>query len=89
MPRYLIALAIALIVILAGSYATLQKKRSEREARLITLFRQGKSLQCQEYRVNQEHFNFVSGTLSFIGKANTPYHGITLSIETCQESSES
>lgn len=81
----LIALLVVAIIILASAYATLQKQRAKREAHLITLFRQGKTLECQGLKVSEREFNLVSGTLSFVGKARTPHHGVTISLDSCDE----
>lgn len=72
------------VILLAALYEFLQVSRSQDQAQLITLFRQGKTLTCGTQEVDQERFNFVSGTLTFVGKTQTPLSGITLSLKDCR-----
>lgn len=83
--KTLVVAFIVILAVLAGIWASVQVSRSKEEARLVVLFNQGKKLECNGIIVSQKEFNFVSGTLSFIGKPNTPYHGSTLSLEWCNE----
>ncbi|BCD67744.1 hypothetical protein [Nitratiruptor sp. YY09-18] len=52
-------------------------------------FIHGKELMCKnpfgkEVRVKKQNFNFVSGTLVFMGKEGTPYEGLVVSIDRCK-----
>lgn len=82
--RLLLASALVLAILCAGIYTLSKRQKSEHVAHLVILFSQGKSLECEGYEVHEQSFNFVSGTLSFVGKPNTPYHRLTLALDSCK-----
>lgn len=47
-------------------------------------FTQGQTFSCDEADVNSSFFNFVFGTMTFVGKAKTPYEGVIVPASRCK-----
>ena len=71
------------ITIIAGVYEFFQDKRSDKNREVILKFMHGESIYCKDIEVNKSEFNFVSGTLIFVGKKNTN-ENIILKVEECK-----
>jgi len=56
------------LTIVAFIYESSLSSKTHYNRDLIVNFRQGKTLNCSQTDVNSSYFNFVSGTLSFVGK---------------------
>ena len=89
MKYFIIAtLFIAWAAIFAYSYY--QNKKRIYIDKIYYLFVHNKDLECvdpfgQKVIVNKDGFNFVSGTLVFVGKEKSPYEGLVISAESCKE----
>lgn len=80
-------IVISILVILAiiiGIYSYFQSKSDKNDMILQLAFLQGKSLECDNVIVNKENFNFVSGTLSFIGKKNSAMNNMIIPLSGCK-----
>lgn len=66
------------------SYTLLQDSAAKVDADLIARFNRGESLKCGDLAVNPSDFFLISGTLSFVGKKNTPHAGRTISLKECR-----
>ncbi len=75
--------AIAFLV-LGAVYSLNQEKSGEDNLHKILAFNEGKTLQCNEIEVDKEHFNFVSGTLTFISKDPNKREGLILELKDCR-----
>jgi hypothetical protein len=52
-------------------------------------YNHGKTLECKDpfgkvVKVNKKNFDFVSGTMVFLGKEGSPYEGLVVPIEGCK-----
>ena len=84
----LAALVIGWMAIFAYTY-TQNQKRIARD-RIYYNFIHQKPLLCKdpfgkEVVVRSDYFDFVSGTLVFVGKEGTKYEGLVVSIDSCKE----
>lgn len=77
---YAISAAIVGVLIL---YQYLQLNEGGRDQEKILAFEQGATLVCNGQEVDKEHFNFVSGTLTFVGKPGTSKVNSTYQLENC------
>ncbi len=72
------------------SYSYYQNKKRIYIDKIYYLFMHDKNLVCkdpfgQDVMVNRDGFNFVSGTLVFMGKEKSPYEGLVVPAEKCKE----
>lgn len=77
-----------LLAVGIGIFTFFQEKQENKVNDLAQFFLQGKSLICQtntqEIEVNQKNFNFISGTLTLMGKEYSDYHRKTIPIKACK-----
>ena len=70
-----------------GVFTIIQDKSDDKLTSLAQIFLQGKNLECQigakTREANSEVFNFVSGTLTLVGKENTPYFRMVVPLKDC------
>ena len=71
-------------------YSYYQNKKRIYIDKIYYLFMHDKDLECvdpfgQKVIVNRKNFNFVSGTLVFVGKEKTPFEGLIIQVEKCKE----
>lgn len=77
---YAISAAIIGLIIF---YQYSQLSEGSRDQEMILAFQQGATLECGGQEVHKDHFNFVSGTLTFVGKPNSPRANSTYQLENC------
>ncbi|MBX7490196.1 hypothetical protein [Helicobacter turcicus] len=84
-----ISIGIALLVFSIG-IGIFTHNQDKNEAHLIQLtqtFLQGKALQCQvgtkTLEVSNKTFNFISGTLTLMGKEESEYKHMTIPLKAC------
>lgn len=80
--RYVYAFTGAIIALMVAYELLSSEKKQDRQA-LILQFQQGKTLLCDGQAVHKEKFNFVSGTLVFVGKPKTSLEGSTYPVDHC------
>ncbi|GAA7047846.1 hypothetical protein Kyoto42B_00530 [Helicobacter pylori] len=61
-----------------------QNQQNQREIALQRAFLRGDTLLCKGIKVNKQTFNLVSGTLSFLGKKQTPMKDVLVDLDSCQ-----
>jgi len=74
---------------LIAIYSYYQNKKRLYIDKIFYEFNQGKELLCkdpfgEEVKVHKNYFNFVSGTLVFVGKENTKFDGLIVPLEKCK-----
>lgn len=72
------------LVILIGTYTFVQDNQAKLDSELQIRFLRGETLICNGIEVNSERFNFVTGTLSFIGKKDSEAKDIMVSLDRCK-----
>ncbi|WP_104721865.1 hypothetical protein [Helicobacter mesocricetorum] len=79
---FLIVIAVGI-----GVFTIFQDKSDDKLTSLAQLFLQDKNLQCQigakTLEVNTATFNFVSGTLTLVGKEDSPYFRTVIPLKNC------
>lgn len=81
---------ILLLVIAAsiGIFTFFQDKKEDKINDLAQLFLQGKDLIClvgtQNIEANRTTFNFISGTLTLMGKEQSNYYRKTIPLKACK-----
>lgn len=85
-----ISIGIALLVIAAsiGIFTLNQDKTEANLTQLAQSFLQGKTLECQTLtktlQADNKTFNFISGTLTLMGKDNTEFSRIIIPLKACK-----
>ncbi|WP_231258091.1 hypothetical protein [Helicobacter pylori] len=80
-------LAFLIVGIIGASisvYTYQQNQQNQREIALQRVFLRGETLLCKGIKVNNQTFNLVSGTLSFLGKKQTPMKDVLVDLDSCQ-----
>ncbi len=65
-------------------YTYQQNQQNQQEIALQRAFLRGETLLCKGIKVNNQTFNLVSGTLSFLGKKQTPMKDVLVDLDSCQ-----
>lgn len=71
------------ITIIAGVYEFFQDKSGDKNREVILKFMHGDTIVCKNVEVNNSNFNFVSGTLTFVGK-KSDNKNLILQVEECK-----
>jgi len=81
-----IILSFLLIFFAGWIYTFYNQKTAQNEREIINAYEQGKTIICRDYKVNNNNFIFISGTLSFIAKENIKdLKGVVVDISTCKK----
>ena len=88
--KYFVLIALALGWLAIFFYSYHQKQRRVFRDYIYYQYLHDKNLTCidpfgTKVIVNKENFNFVSGTLVFVGKDGSRYEGLVVSIDNCKE----
>ncbi len=88
--KYFIITTLFIVWGMIFTYNYYQDKKRIYIDKIYYLFMHNKNLVCkdpfgQKVTVNRKNFNFVSGTLVFIGKEKSPYEGLVVPAEKCKE----
>ncbi|BDQ26606.1 hypothetical protein HHE02_02250 [Helicobacter heilmannii] len=67
-----------------GLYTYQQDKINKEQVALQRDFLRGMVLDCNGVKVSQKDFSLVAGTLSFLGKQNTPMQGVLVDLQSCK-----
>jgi len=82
--KIILMLLIALAIGFGWLYELRTSHQSQHNREILSAFKQGKSLTCKEIEVNNKHFIYVSGTLSFMpNETNAEHKGLVIDIATC------
>ncbi|WP_104714388.1 hypothetical protein [Helicobacter cetorum] len=81
--KILAFLIVGIIGLGIGVYTYKQNKQNKREIALQRAFLRGETLLCKDIKVNKKTFNLVSGTLSFLGKKQSPMQDVFVDLDSC------
>ncbi|WP_139532153.1 hypothetical protein [Helicobacter pylori] len=76
--------AFLIVGIIGASISVYTYKQNQQEIALQRAFLRGETLLCKGIKVNNQTFNLVSGTLSFLGKKQTPMKDVLVDLDSCQ-----
>jgi len=87
--KYLVIASLLFGWLLIAGYSYYQNKKRIYHDMLYYNFTHGKELVCQapfnqQVVVNNRYFDFVSGTMVFMGKEGSPYEGLVVPIDGCR-----
>ncbi|GAA9992945.1 hypothetical protein VN1042_08500 [Helicobacter pylori] len=77
-------LIVGIIGVSISVYTYQQNQQNQREIALQRAFLRGDTSLCKGIKVNNQTFNLVSGTLSFLGKKQTPMKDVLVDLDSCQ-----
>ena len=88
--KYFIITTLFIVWGMIFAYNYYQDKKRIYIDKIYYLFMHDKDLECidpfgQKVLVNRKNFNFVSGTLVFLGKEKTSFEGLVIQAEKCKE----
>ncbi len=84
MHKISITTVLFIIIYSAIAYNTYQKEQSQKLLDIVTRYKQGKTIHCQERDVNATNYSLSIGTYTFIGKENTPHYAEMISATDCE-----
>ncbi|MFV0480371.1 MAG: hypothetical protein ACK5LP_00125 [Campylobacteraceae bacterium] len=83
--KIIVGVLFVLLVISVIIYELNSTKDTNNLKEVVNAFNQGKELTCKDYQVNSTRFNYVGGTMVFMGKNNiTELKGVTLFAKDCE-----
>ena len=86
--RVYFGIFLLIVAVGIGIFTFFQEKREDKINDLAQFFLQGKVLVCQvgtqSIEANREAFNFISGTLTLMGKENSNYHRKMIPLKACK-----
>lgn len=90
--RILVGVGLLVVALGIGVFTLFQEKNDSRLTELAKLFLQGKTLVCvvgsESLEVDKEKFNFISGTLTLMGKESSEYFRKTIPLKACELKNE-
>ncbi|WP_104697414.1 MULTISPECIES: hypothetical protein [unclassified Helicobacter] len=76
-------ISLLILAVIIGFYSY-RKSQVDKQIFLLQMaFLRGETILCKNTEVDAKNFNFVSGTLNFIGKKDTPFHNLIFSLNEC------
>ncbi|OCR16227.1 hypothetical protein [Helicobacter pullorum] len=85
--KIFLGIVLLLIAVGIGIFTAMQDKQDVKMTNLAQLFLQGKELICivgiEKLEVSKETFNFISGTLTLVGREDSPYFRKTIPLKAC------
>lgn len=82
--KLIATLVVFAIIFSALLYNTQSNAQSQKMLDVITKFKQGKSVKCQDKEVNSTNFSLSVGTYTFIGKNKTSAEGMMINVSACE-----
>ncbi|BCZ19697.1 Putative membrane protein [Helicobacter sp. NHP19-012] len=82
--KILVVLFLGTLATGLGIYTYQQDLINKEQVALQREFLRGVVLDCNGVKVSQKDFSLVSGTLSFLGKQNTPMQGVLVDLQSCK-----
>lgn len=81
-----VTVVVAVFTIVIYFYESNLKNNTEYNREMVNAFRQGKTLTCNEYKVNKDRFLYVSGTQTFVPKSSeSSLEGVIVRVSTCKD----
>jgi len=82
--KFMIILSFLIGWFLIFTYTLYQNKKRDYHKLLLYHFKHGKVLICEDINITKDKFNFVDGTLTFVGKEESEFDGIIIPIDKCK-----
>ena len=84
--KVLVSAVLVAILVCVYFYEQNLAKNEDAISKLVTDFKQGKTLKCGEYNVSAEKFNYEFGTASFLPKREfSDLSGVIVPIKSCEQ----
>ena len=84
--KALVSAVLVAILVCVYFYEQNLSKNEDTISKLVTDFKQGKTLKCGEYNVSSEKFNYEFGTASFLAKREfIDLSGVIVPIKSCEQ----
>ena len=84
--KALVSAVLVAILVCVYFYEQNLSKNEDAISKLLTDFKQGKTLKCGEYNVSAEKFNYEFGTASFLPKREfSDLSGLIVPITSCEQ----
>lgn len=88
-----VGIALVVLAICIGIFTFKQDKNAAHLTQLTQSFLQGETLFCEMntnlLEVNNKSFNFISGTLTFMGKDDSKYKRVIIPLKACKNARDS
>ena len=81
-----IATGLIIVVAISSAVAFNAYSTSKRDnmLRVVTTFKQNKTIVCNSKEVNATNYDLSEGTYTFIGRPGTPFYGEMISASSCE-----
>ena len=84
--KALVSAVLVAILVCVYFYEENLSKNEDAISKLVTDFKQGKTLKCGEYNVSNKKFNYEFGTASFLPKREfSDLSGVIVPIKSCEQ----
>ena len=84
--KALVSAVLVVILVCVYFYEQNLSKNEDAISKLVSDFKQGKTLKCGEYNVSAEKFNYEFGTASFLPKREfSELSGVIVPITSCEQ----
>lgn len=84
--KALVSAVLVVILVCVYFYEKNLSKNEDAISKLVSDFKQGKTLKCGEYNVSAEKFNYEFGTASFLAKREfSELSGVIVPIKSCEQ----
>ena len=84
--KALVSAVLVAILVCVYFYEQNLSKNEDAISKLVSDFKQGKTLKCGEYNVSAEKFNYEFGTASFLAKREfSDLSGVIVPIKSCEQ----
>ena len=84
--KALVSAVLVTILVCVYFYEQNLSKNEDAISKLVSDFKQGKTLKCGEYNVSAEKFNYEFGTASFLAKREfSDLSGVIVPIKSCEQ----
>ena len=84
--KALVSAVLVAILVCVYFYEQNLSKNEDAVSKLVSDFKQGKTLKCGEYNVSAEKFNYEFGTASFLPKREfSDLSGVIVPIKSCEQ----
>lgn len=84
--KALVSAVLVVILVCVYFYEENLSKNEDAISKLVSDFKQGKTLKCGKYNVSAEKFNYEFGTASFLAKREfSELSGVIVPIKSCEQ----
>ena len=78
------AILFSILIGIISLWTSSQRDKEERHAKVLNLFQRNQTITCDDVSINKKEFNFISGTLVFLGKKDTNLQGQIFKLDNCK-----